>query len=607
MLKRANFVTSLVAVFAVFLLFTLVNNLLLGGLRLDLTANKLYTLSTGTKEILKEIDEPINLYFFFSGKASEDLTSLRSYALRVQEILEEYELRADGKIKLQVIDPEPFSEAEDQAAGFGLQNVPINQSGKEIYFGLAGTNALDDREIIPFFQLDREEFLEYELSKLVYNLNTDDKFALGIFSNLPVTGQTDPTTYQVQPAWVVVQQLQELFQVRDISDLSSEALAGLDLLLLIQPKDLDDSQRFVIDQFVMAGGKLIVFADPLADTERTRQSAPTRMATGMNPLLEKWGVQLRPDKILGDAQVALMVNLASGASVRHLGILGFTANNFAADDLVTASLESVNFSTTGILALEEVPGIDTKVLIESSTSAMPFNSLQFQFLSSPGDLQQGFTATGETYPVAVRLSGTATTAYPDGIDGHEGDVIQSTDQLQVIVVADTDVLSDRLWVQVQNFFGQQITSAFADNGSLITNLVDNLSGSNALISIRSRGQFSRPFTRVEDLRRQAEAGYLKSSEDLQVRLRETEEKLSALQSVRINDGMLTLTPEQNAALKQFQDEKLKIRKQLRSVRHQLDKNIESLGARLKFLNIVLLPLLLTGLLLVGRKLRIFGR
>ena len=607
MLKGINFIISLVAVFVTFLLFTLINNQFFGGWRLDLTANKLYTLSAGTEEILQDIEEPINLYFFFSNSASEDLTSLRSYARRVQEMLEEYALGANGKLKLQVIDPEAFSEEEDQAAGFGLQKVPINQSGQEIYFGLAATNALDDLEIIPFFQLDREEFLEYELSKLVYNLSTDGKFALGIFSSLPVTAQTDPRTYQVQPAWVVVQQLQELFQVRELMALSRETLAGLELLLLIQPKTLDDSQRFVIDQFVMAGGKLLVFVDPLVDTEAPRQAPPMGAATGMNPLLEKWGLQFSPEQVLGDAKAALMVNLSSGASARHLGILGFTPDNFADDDLVMASLEGVNFSTAGILSLEEVPGIDASVLIASSTVAMPFNTFQFQFLSSPEDLQQGFAATGEAYPVAVRLSGTASTAYPEGIEGYEGEVIQSTEQLQVVVVADTDLLSDRLWVQVQHFFGQQITSAFADNGSFVINLVDNLSGSNALISVRSRGQFSRPFTRVEALRRRAEASYLKSSEDLQARLRETEAKLSELQSARINDGALTLTPEQNAALKQFQDEQLIIRKQLRSVRHQLNKDISSLGAGLKFLNIVLLPLLLTGFLLVGRRLNILSR
>ncbi len=313
MLNR--FAVSLVAVAAIFLMFTLVNNLLLGGLRLDLTANKLYTLSSGTREILEEIDEPINLYFFFSGKVSEDLTSLRSYALRVQEMLEEYELRADGKIKLHLIDPEPFSEEEDQAAGFGLQHVPVNrlptnQSGKELYFGLAGTNALDDREVIPFFQLDREEFLEYELSKLIYSLNTDRRPVLGIFSSLPVTEQTDPTTYQVQPAWVIVQQLQELFQVRTVSALSGEELAGLELLLLIHPNNLDTTQQFGIDQFVMAGGKLLVFVDPLAEMAgaAAQPPAPPNTASELNALLGNWGVRLRPDEVLGDAEAALLVS-----------------------------------------------------------------------------------------------------------------------------------------------------------------------------------------------------------------------------------------------------------------------------------------------------------
>ena len=311
-------------------------------------------------------------------------------------------------------------------------------------------------------------------------------------------------------------------------------------------------------------------------------------------------VRLREGEILADPEVALMVSGADGQPVRHFGILGFSTRQLSREDVTTASLESINLSTAGIFDVDEVDGIMASPLIRSSENAGSLPAMQFQFLTDPAELQQGFTPAGESFITAVRLSGSAATAFPEGIAGFEGELLTSTDDLQVVMVADTDLLSDRLWVQVQSFFGSQIASAFADNGSLVSNLVENLSGSSALIDVRSRGQFSRPFTVVEALRLSAEARYLQSAEDLQARLAETEQQLSQLQSSQVEEGLLTLSPEQEAALVRFQEEKLNIRKQLRDVRHQLDKDIEALGTMLKFINILLMPLLLTLLLLAFR-------
>jgi ABC-type uncharacterized transport system involved in gliding motility auxiliary subunit len=252
-----------------------------------------------------------------------------------------------------------------------------------------------------------------------------------------------------------------------------------------------------------------------------------------------------------------------------------------------------------------VDGIDAKSLITSSSSAGSIDVVQFQFLNNPAELQQGFQPTGDNYSVAVRLSGRSLSSFPE--KSGEATHIAETDDLNVVIVADTDVLADRLWVQVQNFFGQQIANAFADNGSFVTNLVENLSGSSALIEVRSRGQFSRPFVVVEELRRLAEAKYLENAEDLQLRLAETERQLSELESARVDDGLLTLSPEQEAALVSFQDEKLRIRKDLRDVRHRLDQDIDQLGGKLKFINILLMPLLLTLALLGIRMLGLMSR
>ena len=587
-----------------FLLFAMINNIFIGSARFDLSENGLYSLSDGTKEVIDEIDEPINLYFFFSQKISSDMPALRTYSQRVYELLEEYELIAGGKIKLSYIDPEPFSEQEDRAAEFGLQSVPINQAGDELYFGLAGTNSLDGREVIPFFQPDKEEFLEYEISKLVHNLAKPEKATIGVYSDLPVQSTVDPRTFQPTSAWVFMQQLEELFEVQMIKDLEKDELSDLDLLLIVHPKNLSESALFSVDQYVLSGGKLLAFVDPLAELDQPGPGTPgvPSKSSDLNAITKKWGVVLREQKILGDPEVALLVGGADGRPVRHLGILGFSQEYLGQDNVVTSSIETVNMATAGIFDIDTSLETEIETLIRSSESSGLMDAYQFEFLSNPEDLQKGFSSTGESFVVAARISGAATSNFEGAIADRE-EFIPSSESIQVMLIADTDILADRLWVQVQSFFGQQIATAFADNGTLITNAVENLSGSSSLISVRSRGQFSRPFEVVDRLRRNAEVSYLQSAERLQLELADTERKLAELESSSPEDGLIRLSDEQTEAIKSFQDEKLRIRKQLRDVRHRLDKDIEDLGGWLKLINILVMPLLLTGLLLIIKVVR----
>jgi len=589
-----------------FVMVILLNNLWFSGIRVDLTENKLFTLAAGTREIVEDIDEPINLYFFFSEKASEDLTTLRAYANRVRELLQEYALLADGKINLQLIDPEPFSDAEDRAAAFGLQGVPANSAGDELYFGLAATNALDDQQVIEFFQPDKEEFLEYEISKLIQNLLVQSKPKVGLLSTLKVQGDIDMNTFQTTPAWVVIDQIDQASELQTIAPDAESLPAGLDLLVLIQPRGLGESLLSSIDQFALSGGRILVFVDPLAEMDQSQVNPMMGMSGAESsidfPLLAGWGVLLRKDVVLGDAQQALTVSGADGQPVRHLSILGMQAQNFNIEDVTLSSLETINVSTAGILDVLDQRSTQVDVLMASSEYAMPIERLRLKMLGDPSELLPDFKATGLVYPVAVRITGSATSQYPVTVDGD--DSVLNTGHLNVIVVADTDILTDRLWVQLQDFFGQRIVSPWANNGDFVTNAVDNLTGSSALISIRSRGRFSRPFEVVQDLRREAEASYLNSANDLQSQLAETERQLGELESSRDEQNLLSLSPEQEATLVRFQQEKLRIRKALRNVRHQLDKDIEMLGSTLKFMNIVLMPLVLIFILLVLKYLRL---
>jgi ABC-type uncharacterized transport system involved in gliding motility auxiliary subunit len=316
----------------------------------------------------------------------------------------------------------------------------------------------------------------------------------------------------------------------------------------------------------------------------------------LQPLFKAWGVQMLPGKVLGDAQFALDVTLGENR-VRHLGWLSLPATALDADDVVTAGLETVTLATAGIL--QPLPDAQTtfQPLLQSSAYAMPFDAARFENLANPQSLFAELEPSGEQYTLAARISGPVQTAYPQGIEGRK-EGLQSAQNINVLVVADTDLLNDRMWVQVQDFFGQRVPQPWADNASLVINALDNLAGSDALISVRSRGRFSRPFERVAELQRAAEIRFREKEEQLLQQLALTEQKLAELQQNEDPSRTLELTPEQQATVQQFLQEKVSLRKELRDVRFQLNADIETLGRNLKLLNIVLVPGVLTLVVLL---------
>ena len=587
---------GLVLIALAFLAFTLFAGLGLSNARLDLTEQKLYTLTDGSRQILRELDQPLELNFFYSDAATKELPVLRTYAKRVEEMLKAYQREAGDKLKLNIIDPAPFSEDEDKAAELGLQGVPLQQGGDSIYFGLAGKNAEGLTQVIPFFALDQEEFLEYELSRLVQSLAKPERPVVGVLSGLPVNGGFDMAARQPTPAWMLIEEVRQLFQIESLKadvDLIPEQVS---VLLLIHPKQLPEQTLYAIDQFVLRGGKLLTFVDPFSEAD-TQAEMPGEMvidkASDLPGLFKAWGLRMVPDQVLGDGSYAMSVSMGQGQRpVRHAAWLSLPKKALDQDDISTASLETITVATAGIL--EPLEGAKTQFtpLISSSQYAMPFDAKRFGMLANPEELIRELEPTGERYTLAARISGPAQSAYPDGIEGQK-DGLKQADNINVIVVADTDMLTDRMWVQVQDFFGQRIPQPWADNAAFAINTLDNLAGSDALISVRSRGRFSRPFEVVERIQREAEVQFREKEQTLQARLAETEQQLAALQQNDDPSKMLELTPEQQAAVQRFVQQKLAIRKELRDVRYQLNADIEALGRTLKLLNIVLVPVLLT--------------
>ncbi len=618
------------------------------GARFDLTEGGVYTLSDGSKNIVRNAPETVDLTFYFSQTVAKDAPGWQQYAKQVRELLEEFVLNSNGKLKLHVVDPEPFSEDEDRAAAAGLQ--PVNAGSDKLFFGLVAqvlppkpegdqqdAKAAEPRtEVIGIFSPDRQEMLEYDIAKLVYQVTQKGKPKIALLTDLEVNGGFDFMTRTPSAPWAVMGQLEQLFDVQKLTGTEQELNpADYQLLLVIHPKSVSDAMQYAIDQYVLKGGHALIFVDPFAEQEKAMGAEMTERSSDLSKLFKAWGVDYDKTQFVGDAQLALQVGMGQGMPpVRHFGILQLTDQNIARNDMIVGKLETIHFSSAGFFKPAKDAKTQFEPLMQTSEYAMPMDAAKLTMLQDPRLLMQGFKPTGEKYTLAARVTGDVATAFPEGAPKHEAEakdeaadakekdaadkaktedkaepvtaefVQASQKPINVVIVADTDVLSDRLWVQVHQFFGQQVMQPFADNGDFLSNSVDVLSGSSDLIGIRGRGRFFRPFTVVKAMQREAEADFQQVQEALNARLQDIEGKLAQLQQQQGEDGnVITLTPEMQADLLKFQQEKLSIRKQLRDVQHQLNKDIDALDFRLKLINIAGVPLLLTVLVIVIALLR----
>ena len=620
--RRTILLTALVVLAIGFVALTLGSSRWLRMGRVDLTADKLYTLTPGTIHIVGGLRAPLKLTLYFSEHATRDLPQLRSYQQRVSEMLQEMVARAHGRLRLHIVDPVPYSDDEASAEGYGLTPISGGTNGERVFFGLVGStlspNADSDSDsdgdgeghlpgktlAIPLFDPSRETFLEYDIAKLLYELDEPSKPRVGLISSLPVQG--NPVIGE-EP-WTAMRQLSQLF---DIKTLDPDKLKGIgsdiQALLLVHPKHLSADTLYAIDQYVLRGGHLVVFVDPLAEMD----NAPFVNSSGVTDdhdsdlpkLFAAWGVQYDPQKVVLDRSRALRIELADNSPMSHPAMLGLGQQELNHDDVITASLQRVNVSSAGFFDLS--PGTSSRLLplMQTSTDAQVVSSQRVrESISNPGNLLDNYKPDNAHYVIAARLRGQFSSAFPERA-GEAGHLARSGAAAEVILVGDTDLLSDRLWVSyTQSMLGQPQLSALANNGDFITNIADNLSGSSALLSIHGRVSSQRPFTRVLALQSVADQKFLAKKQELQRELAVTRSRLSELQPAKAarSDGV---SAEQRAEIEQFLQRQLEINKELRNVQHQFNAEIDALGLRLKFINIVLVPALvaLVGLLYGWRR------
>jgi ABC-type uncharacterized transport system involved in gliding motility auxiliary subunit len=615
-------VSALVALVLAAILAVGVNMLadrLLGSARVDLTQARLYTLSDGTKQVLQGLQDPVTLRLYYSRRLGAAIPNYGAYADRVKAMLGEYVAVSRGKVRLEILDPEPFSELEDRAQALGLQGVPLDQSGEQIWFGLAGANMLDDERVIAFFQPERERFLEYDLTKLIWELSNPRRPVLGVMSSLPLNG--DPRAMMMrQPGvgqpFAIMNQMRQFYTVRDVALDAQVIEPDVQVLLVAHAQGLSDATLYAIDQFVMRGGRLIAMTDPHNESQASRPGPtgqPVReTSSNLNRLYQAWGIEAPDDKVVLDQRGAWRVRADPRDRVQvvdYIAWFNVPAAGLNRSEIATAELSQVTLASAGEVRQREGASLEfTPLITSSSDRSQVVDASRVRQEPSPTRLLAEFRPEGGARVLAARVRGQLNSAFqeppppPEGAErpadfpAHRA---RTEGSANLIVVNDADLLDDRFWVRVQNFFDQQIATPFSDNGALLINLADTMAGGEALIGLRSRGESLRPFEMVEDIRRQAEAQYRQTERGLQERLEATERRLRELrQGPGANapggqQANTVITPEQRAEIDRAREEIRRTRGELRGVQLELRRDIEALERNIRILNIALVPALLT--------------
>lgn len=632
--------------------------LLFRDVQADMTEEHLYTISDSTKKMLAKLDEPINVRLYYSRRLGEAAPTYGRLFERVKGLLEQYRDLSKGKLQVTFLDPAPFSDAEDRAAAAGLKGQRLNQEGETAYFGLVASNTTDNDAIVSFFSPDRERFLEYDLTKLINGLANPKKKVIGLLAGVPIDGGANPMNPRAQPtpAWMIMEQIRDFFEVHTLDAATKEIPKDIDVLMLVQPTVLTPDAAYAIDQYALSGGRILAFVDPVSEATppgpMSFGSLP--VAKEMRDLLKTWGLAFDADKFVADPTIARRVQFGGQGGqpiiTDYLAWLQIEKGQLNDKDPLAASIRRINLATAG--ALTKVEGTNTIIqpLIETSTSSGLLGAEMVRLRPDPLALLRTFKPGGKSLMLAARVGGEAKSAFPQGRPKPEekaadaakagdaakaaeakpdaakkdqdqkdtttkpdaakaeapkpadGDKAAAVDKnhlaagrVNIVVVADSDLLADDFWVEVRDFLGQKVAVPLADNAGFVVNALENLSGGQALADLRGRGIVERPFERVEGLRRTAERRFRQKEEALNAKLKDLQAKLATVETKGGEGGQpvtAILSDQDKQAIEKFRGEMLGVRRELRDVKAALRSDIDSLDGWLKFFNIAAVPLLI---------------
>ena len=603
---------AVIAVAAILIGINMVADTRLANAQLDLTQGRIYSLSSGTRTVLRALKEPITLQLYYSPQLGARLPVYGAYADRVREMLRQYAAIAKGKLRLEFYNPEPFSDTEDRAMAAGLQGVPIDQNGEPVYFGIAGSNMLDDNRDIAFLKPERERFLEYDLTKLIFDLSNPKLPVVGVMSSLPLDG--NPRLMMMargqggagQP-WASMMELRQNFAVKTVPLDTQVIDPDVQVLLVAQAQHLTAPTLYAIDQFVMRGGRLMAMVDPFSEAEAATPGPngepPTDTASDLKQLFDAWGISYDPKEVVGDLSGAWRVRAGESDRDKAVDYVAWfnIHDGISKSDPATADLSQVTVAAAGALAKKAGAAIDFSPLLSSSGQSGLIPVAEVNSNPDPSRILAEFKPQGGPRVIAARVRGALHSAFTGPPDLPQGVAraanlpaykAATSGPADLVMAADSDILADRYWVQTGDFFGSQDATPFSDNGPFVTNLIGTLAGGDALIGLRSRGQSIRPFTLVDNMQNRAEAQFHATEQKLQSHLDDMQKKLQSLRTDASGNQGAVITPEQREAITAARADILQTRRQLRTVQLDLRRDISRLQTELRVVDIGAVPVLL---------------
>ena len=570
--------------------------------RIDVTEDKLYTLSDGTKQLLSGLDRDVTLKFYFSKSNDRLPVPVKNFASRVRDLLKEYESRSGGYLLVEEFDPKPDSDEEEWAQRYGLQGQTLDMFGMSgpLYFGVVAVSG-NRESTIPLLSQSAEPRLEYMLTRMVSEVASEKQAVVGIMSALPIHGSGAMNPYMMQQGgrgkWAVLSEIERQAEVVPVEMTATNIAENIDTLVVIHPAGIADDTLYALDQFVLRGGHLLAFTDPMCITAQ-ESAQPQMMQMGMPPpqeasdlnrLTSAWGITMMPGQLAADEAAASLLDAGGGRAQRNAAWLSLHDSQINKEDVATGSLSDIMLPFAGAFEGSVSNGLEKTELLFTQEDGFTVDAAALR----TGDL--GRANSRSQLPLALRLTGTFQTAFPD----KEGGLKESAKPGVVVLVSDVDMLADRIATQSMNLFGQSFVQPRNDNLSFAANMVEQLCGSDALIGLRSRNAFDRPFDRVIDLEKQAALKWQTEEERLNQKLLATQQRLDTLQQTKADGQQTFLSPEQEAEVKKFREQVFQTQQALKEVRKNLRSDIEQLGASLKIINIAGIPLLV-ALFGIGR-------
>ncbi|MBR4126368.1 MAG: GldG family protein [Alphaproteobacteria bacterium] len=596
-------VIGLVLVVILFFSVNIIAAFALKNYRLDLTQAKLYSLSEGSLRTVKNIKEPITIRFFLSEKLAKVSQIHATYAVRVIELLEQYASASDGKIKLQIIDPEPFSKKEDEALAYGLKGIPVGDSSEYVYIGLTLSNSSDRRRTIALLDPSRERFLEYDITKYLTDLTRAKRPTIGIISTLPIDGRGEPQLMYPKylPRWAVMNVVRDIFDVRFISRHTLDIPQDIDVLMLVNPKKFYEETMYAIDQYLMGGGNMLMLLDPFSETEAGLGETSYTVYPEMDKLLNNWGVSFDPKRFVADMTLARTISRMEDGKTVQMKFLPWLAVNktyLSPEDPVTNALNLINMAYAGSFSVtKKVDGLTATPLIFSSKETK-LEKTTFAQTAAPANMLREFKSDNKNRVLGLRIKGTPHSAFDKAPvrnflkQRSEAHIEKATTPVNIILIADSDFLADKFWTAKNELLGVEQLYPFAANADLLINALDNLSGATSLIDLRSKAEWRRPFTVIENMQLNAGRQYRAQETILFNELQQAQSRLKKLTQQSSGENRELLSSDDKNEIRTLQKHIISLRAALRAVQTVLSRDILTLQTTLILVNVLFVPALL---------------